>query len=138
MRNPDSTGLTGGGIAPAYALETALLTQALARRARAVELPVRFIAALVLLLSTGLAAGAAFAGSAGTNRSTECPGEWNVVPSPNISRQNYLTGVAAVAPNDIWAVGYSSLSPYGGTERTLIEHWDGTSWSIVPSPSPAS
>src|SRR5207249_3566210 len=65
-------------------------------------------------------------------------GVWNVVPSPNTSSpQNYLSAVAAVAPNDIWAVGRSSNS-LDAIQRTLVEHWDGTSWSIVPSPSPAS
>src|SRR5262249_47758037 len=34
--------------------------------------------------------------------------------------------------NDVWAVGYTfGQSAY----QTLIEHWDGTSWSIVPSPN---
>ena len=58
---------------------------------------------------------------------------WTVVPSPNVknSSQNVLTGVAAVGPNDIWAVGYSLTSNY----RTLIEHWNGSSWSIVSSPN---
>ena len=36
--------------------------------------------------------------------------------------------------NDVWAVG----SSHNGSlpSRTLIEHWDGIQWSIVPSPSP--
>jgi hypothetical protein len=34
----------------------------------------------------------------------------------------------------VWAVGgYSD----GGAGWTLIEHWDGSSWSIVPSPNPS-
>ncbi len=52
-------------------------------------------------------------------------GQWNIVPSPNEpSANNFLLGVAALSPNDAWAVG------------SHIEHWDGTSWSIVPSPQP--
>src|SRR5204862_547524 len=43
------------------------------------------------------------------------------------SRSSYLSGVAAVSANDIWAVGGS-----------LIEHWDGSNWSVVPSPSPSA
>src|SRR4051794_13492246 len=42
-----------------------------------------------------------------------------------------LGGVAAVSTNDVWAVGNA-----GGD--TLTEHWDGTSWSIVPSPHPGA
>ena len=44
-----------------------------------------------------------------------------------------LRGVAAVSANDIWAVGYSS-DPSTGASHTLTEHWDGTAWSVVPSP----
>jgi hypothetical protein len=37
-----------------------------------------------------------------------------------------------VSANDIWAVG---LIYQGTIARTLIEHWNGTAWSIVPSPN---
>jgi len=47
-----------------------------------------------------------------------------------------LEGVADVAPGDGWAVGFSTTSSVS-QDRTLIEHWKGTSWSIVPSPNPA-
>jgi hypothetical protein len=39
-----------------------------------------------------------------------------------------LNAVAAVSSSDVWAVGYLN-------DGTLIEHWDGTQWSIVPSPN---
>src|SRR5207253_6218734 len=39
--------------------------------------------------------------------------------------------VAAVSSNDVWAVGHES----GGTSPALIEHWNGTSWSAVPTTS---
>ncbi|MGI8588139.1 MAG: FG-GAP-like repeat-containing protein [Chloroflexia bacterium] len=59
---------------------------------------------------------------------------WTIVPSPSLSTNaNVLLGVTALASNNAWAVGLSSDA--GGTERTLIEHWDGTSWTIVPSPN---
>ncbi|HST06219.1 MAG TPA: S-layer homology domain-containing protein [Chloroflexia bacterium] len=45
---------------------------------------------------------------------------------------NYLNSVAAVSPDNIWAVGgYSN----GGSYSTLVEHWDGTAWSLVSSPN---
>lgn len=44
-----------------------------------------------------------------------------------------LTGVAASSATDAWAVGYSGTN---SGRRTLIEHWNGTQWSRVPSPSP--
>jgi N-acetylneuraminic acid mutarotase len=62
--------------------------------------------------------------------------QWSVVPSPNIAQtSNRLGGISGVAANDIWAVGsYSVFVPYE-TFRTLTLHWDGTQWSIVPSPN---
>lgn len=45
-----------------------------------------------------------------------------------------LFGVSAAATDDVWAVGQTISTR--GTEKTLIEHWDGTGWSVVPSPSP--
>ena len=66
---------------------------------------------------------------------------WQVVPSPNpseaASADNVLRGVAAVGPNDVWAVGmYQNEQTSIHQHRTLTEHWNGTSWSIVSSPSP--
>jgi len=65
--------------------------------------------------------------------STSSCGSWNVVPSPN-NGNSVLSGIATIAPNDIWAVGYASPSNKIYS-KTLIEHWDGTSWRIVPSPN---
>ena len=64
---------------------------------------------------------------------------WSIITSRNATSSNLLTGVAAVASNNVWAVGYTITTD--GTnqpDKTLIEHWNGTSWSIVASPSPAS
>jgi len=47
--------------------------------------------------------------------------------------QGVLAGVAAVGPNDVWAVGHRGLDPL--EMRALIVHYDGTRWSVVPSPS---
>ena len=64
-------------------------------------------------------------------------GGWNLVSSPNTgSPNNYLFGVAAVASNDVWAVG--AYGVLGNTAQQLIEHWDGTSWTHVTSPSLAT
>ena len=35
--------------------------------------------------------------------------------------------------SDVWGVGEFTTS---SDEKTLIEHWDGTNWTRVPSPSP--
>jgi len=67
---------------------------------------------------------------------------WSVVPSPNpnggsINGNNVLSGIAAVSATDIWAVGYTT-DPNTGLQRTLTEHWDGTSWSVIASPNATS
>ena len=60
---------------------------------------------------------------------------WSVVPSANPSAtQNVLYGVKVVSQNNIWAAGFF-LNSDGISESTLIEHWDGTTWSVVPSPN---
>src|SRR5438105_4214355 len=63
--------------------------------------------------------------------STSC-GKWSVVPSPNSNVvPNGLSAVATVSANDVWAVGSSGSQMGGG--QTLIEHWNGTSWSVMKS-----
>jgi hypothetical protein len=61
---------------------------------------------------------------------------WSIVPSPNVPNHylSELRSVSAASATDIWAVGQS----HDGTlpNRTLVQHWDGTEWKIVPSPSP--
>jgi hypothetical protein len=60
---------------------------------------------------------------------------WRIVPSPNVgSGSNSLSGVAAISPTDVWAVGQGD-SPDINNGRVLIQHWDGTSWSVVRSPN---
>jgi hypothetical protein len=56
-----------------------------------------------------------------------------VVGSPNPANYgNGLNAVAAVSANDVWAVGdYSN----GTIDQTLLEHWDGSTWSVAPSPN---
>jgi hypothetical protein len=61
---------------------------------------------------------------------------WSSVPVPNPGRSSAeLLGVTALASDDVWAVGWRE-GPEAGADRTLVEHWDGSSWSVVPSPSP--
>lgn len=63
---------------------------------------------------------------------------WTAVSSPNTSwPSNVLDSITAIAASNVWAVGYT-WDPIKGGGRTLIEHWDGSTWSIVSSPSPGS
>ncbi len=60
--------------------------------------------------------------------------QWSIVPSPNVgTRNNELWDVTAVSANDVWAVGYYQLP--SGNQLTLILHWDGDQWSVIPSPN---
>src|SRR5262249_2461487 len=59
---------------------------------------------------------------------------WSVVPAPHPGIDNALTGVDAVSRTDVWAVGTKLDS---SSRSTLIEHWNGVKWKVVPSPNPA-
>jgi hypothetical protein len=61
---------------------------------------------------------------------------WRIIPTPDLDIEfSGLEGVAARSSDDVWAVG-DSMAADGGLHQTLIEHWDGTGWSVVPSPNP--
>jgi hypothetical protein len=58
---------------------------------------------------------------------------WNAVHTPTSGfLLSALQGVDELSPTNVWAVGWSETSaPHLGA---LIEHYDGTKWSIVTSP----
>ena len=65
---------------------------------------------------------------------------WTQVPSPNPSPApftNRLNAVAATSASDVWAVGDYISSARPNPTLTLVEHWNGTTWTQVPSPSPS-
>ena len=43
--------------------------------------------------------------------------------------------MTATSAASAWAVGYNLNGP---ADRTLIEHWNGAAWKVVPSPSPGT
>jgi hypothetical protein len=58
---------------------------------------------------------------------------WAVVTAPTVDGGNtYLFAVAAVSSADVWAVG-SSFNTNGTQQHPLVEHWDGSAWTIVPT-----
>lgn len=71
---------------------------------------------------------------------TPAPAGWAIVTSPNTSatQANYLNGVTCASASDCWAVGSYLTDGSGSVQQTLIEHWNGTSWSIVTSPNTSS
>jgi len=62
---------------------------------------------------------------------------WTVVSTPDSgSGENALNSVTAITKNDIWAVGYwQPVKKTDASFHTLTEHWNGTSWSVVASPT---
>ena len=62
---------------------------------------------------------------------------WRVVESPNVATSHYntLTSVDAQSNTDAWAVGSYRTAT---SRKSLIQLWDGTSWTIVSSPNPGT
>jgi len=59
---------------------------------------------------------------------------WKIFASPSPgSANNQLYGVTAVSASNIWAVGMQIAS--NGPSQSLVEHFNGTSWTVVPSPN---
>ncbi len=76
---------------------------------------------------------------------------WTIVPGAATGQPfDQLTNVTCLAANDCWAVGsagpaqqnpnFLPIFPNAIGDQGLIEHWNGLSWSVVPSatePSPS-
>ncbi len=68
---------------------------------------------------------------------------WKVVRMPPVNSPNRnaffrFNAITANSPSDVWAVGDRGIIDVPNSQKTLIEHFNGTAWSIVPSPSPGS
>ena len=53
---------------------------------------------------------------------TQASSTFEVVPTPNENSNSELFAASAYSPNDIWAVGQSTI------------HFDGTTWAAFPAP----
>jgi len=100
---------------------------------RAVHAPLVVVVALIALLLPALALS--------PSASAASPAV-SVVPSPDVTTGspaaptgNQLTAVAAASASSVWAVGsYNAGTAAAPLDQSLIEHFDGTSWTVVPSP----
>ena len=63
---------------------------------------------------------------------------WHFTPPPGaLHGSEYdLLGVAALAANDVWAVGLYRIETWDEM-RPVSLHWDGVRWSVVPVPAPS-
>ena len=61
-------------------------------------------------------------------------GTWSVVNTPTVAGE--FSGVDGSSTSNVWAVGSREVPLGGGTvtSGTLTERWNGTSWSVVPTP----
>ncbi len=64
---------------------------------------------------------------------------WSVVPTPAPASPSgrYLSSVTCTESSDCWAVG-SDMDAKGNPSTTLVEHWDGSTWTTTPSPDPST
>lgn len=60
---------------------------------------------------------------------------WRPVANPaNVT----LFKVVAISANDVWALGYNiTMRGEHAGGALVIEHWNGTTWSVTPSPIPS-
>ncbi len=61
---------------------------------------------------------------------------WQTIPSPNpYAVDNWLTDVVAVAPDNVWAVGWGrdGITDTDFTQPLFL-HWDGADWTPVSAP----
>jgi hypothetical protein len=62
---------------------------------------------------------------------------WTEFPLSNVGpNENSLLGVSELPSGHAWAVGYFVNAEY--QQQTLVQQYTGTSWTVVPSPSPGA
>jgi hypothetical protein len=99
----------------------------------------QFTAVAAISADDAWAVGSTGAVSEGTGQTTMIEHwdgtSWTRVASPNATGSaNILSAVTIVSHDDAWAVGLTTA--YDGTWQALIEHWNGSTWSVVPNPDP--
>ena len=96
----------------------------------------RFLPGQHRRLGTGVALGVFVTGLISVVPATSATesAHWAIVPSPNPGTNgNFPSGVSCVSARSCTAVG--ELDNISSSEQTLIESWNGTTWSVVPSPN---
>jgi hypothetical protein len=80
---------------------------------------------IVLTALVGLVVAAATPASAAAT--------WTIVPSPTPTPGSDLNSVAVPAADNAWAVGKNHR--YGSDHQMVIEHWDGSAWTLAAAPN---
>ena len=63
---------------------------------------------------------------------------WSATPSPNPGTDSVLLGISCVNANHCEAVGWMDAGLDVTPQRTLVESWNGSGWSVVSSVSPGT
>jgi hypothetical protein len=53
--------------------------------------------------------------------------KWRIIASSQSPQKLTLTGITAVSPDDVWAVGIT----HNGVQNGVLAHWDGQRWSMT-------
>jgi hypothetical protein len=57
---------------------------------------------------------------------------WAIVPSPFfLNNTNYLYAISTTSASDAWTAGLYKSGDI--RDHTLVEHWNGSAWAVVPS-----
>jgi hypothetical protein len=94
----------------------------------------RLVRRLLVLLAAAVLVAGVSAAAPGGGAARVGIGGWRIVPSPAVAGGELLA-VAALNAGDAWAVGTKAVN---GVFSPLAEHWNGSTWSVVPVPSPSS
>ncbi len=87
----------------------------------------RTVVLIALLGGLALATAGEGAGAGGSCR-------WKLSATVEPKSESSFFGVATRAPNDVWVVGEQGAAE-SSDGTPLVEHWNGTRWRLVPSPS---
>jgi hypothetical protein len=70
---------------------------------------------------------------------------WSLVPTPALQPSvpgdipyARLDAVAASGSSDVWAVGETSITAPAAVSDTLVEHWNGSRWTVAATPDVAA
>jgi len=110
---------------PGTALDgSGVMTSVAMRMPRLAARPVRLVAASLLL--AGVAGGVTQFTASAAGAAVRAPATFSI--------SGGLSGVVAISGTNAWAVGSTGSN---SSAKTLILHWNGTTWTRVASPSPA-
>ena len=95
------------------------------------------LGSLFAILLVGWAGSARAAAPVAPLVTPTCGPIWLADTTPNVGvTDNALAGVAVISSTDVWAVGF--YTDTNGVGNTLIEHYNGSAWSIVSGPNPGT